>query len=57
MSDMHKTIAELSKERDELIRRLMAALEHLPREKQYSILTSFLSIKELRKLVKFQEER
>jgi hypothetical protein len=48
-------IAKLSKERDELIRRLMKALEHLSRERQFSILSSYLSMVELRKLVEFQE--
>ena len=48
-------IAKLSKERDELIRRLMKALEHLSRERQFSILTSFMSMDELHELVKFQE--
>lgn len=53
MSD--KTTAELLKERDMLIRRLLKALEHLSRERQFSVLTSFMSLDELHKLVKFQE--
>ena len=55
MSHQIMTIEELSKERDELTRRLMAALQHLSRERQFSILTSFLSLEELRKLIEFQE--
>jgi len=50
-----KTIAELSKERTELIRRLMVALQHLSRERQFVILTAFMSVKELHELVEFQE--
>lgn len=55
MATTTKTIAELSKERDELIHRLLKALEHLSRVQQFSILTSFMSIDELHELVKFQE--
>lgn len=55
MTNATESIADLSKKRDELIRRLLKALEHLSREQQFSILTSFMSLDELRELVKFQE--
>lgn len=43
------------KQRAELIKRLMKALEHLSREHQYAVLCSWMSMDELEKLVRFQE--
>lgn len=46
---------ETAQTRNELVIRLIKALEHIPIERQISIITSFFSIKELEKIVKFQE--
>lgn len=42
--------------REELLRRLMKALEHLPYKTQMSIVASFIPLNDLERIVKFQEE-
>jgi hypothetical protein len=49
-----RVVATLHK-RDVLVRRLMKALRHLPKERQYAVITSFMSLKELERIVEFQE--
>jgi hypothetical protein len=48
-------LEDLIAAREALTRRLMEALKHLTLEDQYSVLTSFLSLEDLRRLVEFQE--
>ena len=49
------SIFDVSNERHKLLERLLKALDHLPRERQFAILTSWYSVKKLRKITKFQE--
>lgn len=51
MNDLDDIFAQ----KDALIKRLMKALEHLDRDRQYTILCSWMSTKELKELVEFQE--
>jgi len=51
---MGKAIEDLIKRRDICIKSLLNSLEHLPREMQFSIITSNLSIDDLEALAAFQ---
>jgi hypothetical protein len=49
-------ISELLKRRSAAIESLMKSLEHLPRESQFTILTSFMSIDDLERIAKIQDK-
>ncbi len=58
MSDkLPPRLDQLLTKRSKLVTRLLKSLSHLEREHQFAILTSWLSLEDLEKLVKFQEER
>jgi hypothetical protein len=48
-------ILELLSRRDKAVRSLLSSLEHLPREQQFAVLTSNLSVEELERLAEFQD--
>jgi hypothetical protein len=49
-----ENVAKLLKRREEAVQSLLKSLEHLSKEEQFVILTSWLSIEELEKLAIFQ---
>lgn len=53
LDDLNATI----KRRDDLTVRLVAALAHLPVDRQLAIVSSFFSLDELEEIVRFQEKR
>lgn len=52
-----RDVMDLLGKRSKLIVRLIKALQHLPLERQYAIVTSFIPIEQLEEIVKFQENR
>lgn len=48
-------ITALLDRRDRCIKSLLRTLEHLDRERQFAVLTSYLSIDDLERLTRFQE--
>jgi hypothetical protein len=48
-------IHEICSRRDKAVRSLLKSLEHLSREQQFSILTSWMSLDDLEKLAEFQK--
>jgi hypothetical protein len=56
-SDWSERIGAILKERQELCERLLAALNDLDQLTLLHIITSWMSVEELRDLVEFQEKR
>jgi hypothetical protein len=50
-------ITKLVVRRNKAVKSLLDSLAHLPRERQFVILTSFFSVSELEKLAAFQKRK